>query len=97
MSQSVTLKISGGNIQGERGNCPSPTTPLPPPPKTKMRPCITVVATAPHPPRLTHSSSNDPPERVPGSAVEPVEERVVTIHGHVVCGTIVEPGGEEKQ
>ena len=51
----------------------------------------------PHPPKLTHSSSDDPPKRVPGSAVEPVEERVVTIHGHVVRGAIVEPGGEVKQ
>ena len=41
---------------------------------------------------LTHSSSNDPSQWVPGSAVKPVQEGVETIHSHVVRRAIVEPG-----
>ena len=48
------------------------------------------------PKKLTYSSPNDPPERVPGSTVKPVEERVEAVHSHVVGGAIVEPGYQQS-
>ena len=48
------------------------------------------------PQKLTYSSSNDPPKRVPGSTVKPVEERVEAIHSHVVGGAIVEPANQQS-
>ena len=40
---------------------------------------------------VTHSASNNPAQGIPGSAVKPVEEIVVSIHSHIVGGAIVEP------
>ena len=39
----------------------------------------------------THSASNNPSQRIPGTAIKPVEEVVEAIHSHVVGGAIVEP------
>ena len=45
---------------------------------------------------LTHCSSDNPAQGVPGSAVKPVEEGVESIHSHVVGGAIVEPERESN-
>ena len=45
---------------------------------------------------LTHRSSDNPAQGVPGSAVKPVEKGVEAIHSHVVGGAIVEPETESN-
>ena len=45
----------------------------------------------------TYRSSDNPTKRVPRSVIKPVQKWVVPIHSHVVCGTIVEPGGQRER
>ena len=44
----------------------------------------------------TYRSSNNPAKRVPRSIIKPVQKRVIPIHGHVVCGAIIEPGERQS-
>lgn len=41
--------------------------------------------------RNTHRAPDDPPQRIPGPLVEPVEELIKAIGGEVVSRPVVEP------